>query len=613
MEKSVLNIPRPEYPRPQFVREDWLNLNGEWEFAFDGANKGRELGWHFGLPLERRIVVPFPYQAAASGINDQSIQEYVWYARSFTVPPEWRGQNVLLHFGAVDYRTTVWINGKEVGHNQGGHVPFQFNIAPYLSGDVNRLTLRVEDRQNPRQPRGKQSTTARPHDIDYYCTTGIWQTVWLERVPPIRIQDITINSSARASEIEIDVLLHAPAAEWRLEAEALFNGSVVARTSEEICAATALLKLKIPEAKLWSPASPNLYDLRIRLFEGDNLLDEVTSYTGLRDVELREGKIWLNDEPVYLAMVLDQGYWPESYLAAPSDEALRADVEWIKQFGFNGARKHQKIEDPRWLYWCDRLGLLVWEEMPNAREWSSQAEERLAAEWKRAVRRDYNHPCIISWVPINESMGFPKLRQNHPGQYAFIERMVAMTRELDALRPVIDNDGWEHTDITDICAIHDYTPTAALLRERYLEASGGGSLPAHVWIGNKPLFVLGSRYRGQPIVLSEVGGFLMIPPDVPPERRDLLYRFYGSVHTPEELLAKYRDLMEGISSLPFVAGFCYTQLTDIEQEINGLLTYDRRPKVPPEQIAEIHRRLFGSEEAKDVSQLEDATAVAESR
>ncbi|MDT4895029.1 MAG: hypothetical protein QOH25_106 [Acidobacteriota bacterium] len=606
MKKSQPDIPRPEYPRPQFVRADWLNLNGEWEFAFDDANKGRELGWHFGLPLDKRIIVPYPYQAVASGINDKSIHEYVWYARSFEVPPEWRGQNVLLHFGAVDYRTTVWINGKEVGHNQGGHVPFQFNIAPYLNHETNRLTLRVEDRQNPRQPRGKQSTTARPHDIDYYCTTGIWQTVWLERVPPIRIQDITINSSARESAIEIDVLLHAPAAEWRLEAEALDNGAVVARTSQEICAATAQLKLKIEDAKLWSPASPHLYDLRVCLFEGEQLLDEVTSYTGLRDVELRDGKVWLNGQPIYLAMVLDQGYWPESYLAAPSDAALRLDVEWIKRFGFNGARKHQKIEDPRWLYWCDRLGLLVWEEMPNAREWSSQAEERLAAEWKRAVRRDYNHPCIIAWVPINESMGFPKLRQHHAGQYAFIERMVAMTRELDEKRPVIDNDGWEHTDITDICAIHDYTPTAALLRERYEGASGGGALPRHVWIGNKPLFVLGSRYRGQPIVLSEVGGFLMIPPDVPPEQRDLLYRFYGSVQTSEELLAKYRDLMEGISSLRFVAGFCYTQLTDIEQEINGLLTYDRRPKVPPEQLAEIHRSLFGLAEMEMMSEPEDA-------
>ena len=592
MENSTINTPRPEYPRPQFVREKWLNLNGEWEFAFDDANRGRELGWHYGLPLQQRITVPFPYQCELSGINDKAVHEIVWYSRSFEVPAEWRGQDLLLHFGAVDYRATLWVNGQEVGHNQGGHVPFRFDIAPYLSQGRNRLTVRVEDRQNPRQPRGKQSTTGRPHDIDYYCTTGIWQTVWLEPVPPIRIDEIRITPQARKNSIEMSVYLHAPASVWRVEAEALDGEVIVAQAEEETTAATAWLTLNIPDAKLWSPESPHLYGLRIRLFEGGQLLDEVASYAGIRDVELRDGRVWLNGKPTYLAMVLDQGYWPESYLAAPSDEALRADVEWVKRFGFNGARKHQKIEDPRWLYWCDRLGLFVWGEMPNAREWSSQAEERLSAEWQRAVRRDYNHPCIITWVPVNESMGFPGLKHSHPGQYAFIERMVAATRRLDPKRPIIDNDGWEHSDITDICAIHDYTPTAELLRERYRETSGGGALPAHVWIGKKPLFVLGSRYRGQPIMLTEVGGFLMIPPDVPPEKRDLLYRFYGSIQTPEELFEKYQDLMEGISSLRFLAGFCYTQLTDIEQEINGLLTYDRRPKVAPERIAEVHRRLF---------------------
>ncbi|HST51152.1 MAG TPA: glycoside hydrolase family 2 TIM barrel-domain containing protein [Pyrinomonadaceae bacterium] len=569
-----------------------MNLNGEWEFAFDDENRGRQLGWQYGLPLERRILVPFPYQSELSGVGDKTVHEVVWYSRSFVVPAEWRGRDLLLHFGAVDYRSTVWINGQEVGHNQGGHVPFEFEIAPYLKQEQNRLTLRVEDRQNPRQPRGKQSVTGLPHDIDYYCTTGIWQTVWLEPVPPIRIGNVVLTPSARDRSIAFSVYLHAPAAVWRIEVEATEGGHFVARTVAETTAATAHLQLDIPGAKLWSPDSPTLYDLRLRLFEGEELLDEVHTYAGLRDVELREGRVWLNGKAVYLAMILDQGYWPESLLTAPSDEHLRADVEWIKKFGFNGARKHQKIEDPRWLYWCDRLGLLVWEEMPNAREWSSQAEERLAAEWKRAVRRDYNHPCIITWVPVNESMGFPRLGRQHPGQYAFIERMVAMTRQLDPRRPVIDNDGWEHTDITDICAIHDYTPTAALLRERYSETTSGTTLPAHVWIGNKPLFVLGSRYRGQPVMLTEVGGFLLIPPHVPAEERDMLYKFYGSFNRSDELLDKYRDLMEGIASLHFIAGFCYTQLTDIEQEVNGLLTYDRHPKVAPEQIAEVHRRLF---------------------
>jgi beta-galactosidase/beta-glucuronidase len=572
-----------------------MNLNGEWEFAFDDENRGgRQLGWNYGLPLEGHITVPYPYQSELSGVNDRSVHEVVWYARSFEVPEEWRrGRDLLLHFGAVDYSSTLWVNGHEVGHNQGGHVPFYFDIAPYLKQGENRISLCVEDRQDPQQPRGKQSITGSPHDIDYFCTTGIWQTVWLEPAPTVRIGEIRITPSARKGEAEVMVYLHAPAALRKVVAEVFDGGASVAHIEEETTAATCQILLHLPDAKLWTPDEPHLYDLRLSLYEDGELLDEVTSYFGLRDVELRGGRVHLNGEPVYLAMVLDQGYWPESYLAPPSDEHLRADVEWVKRFGFNGARKHQKIEDPRWLYWCDRLGLLVWGEMPNAREWSQVAEERLAAEWKRAVQRDYNHPSVIAWVPVNESMGFPGLGREHPGQYAFIERMVAMTRQIDPRRPVIDNDGWEHTDITDICAIHDYTPTAELLRARYRETAGGGALPAHVWIDNKPLFVLGSRYRGQPVMLTEVGGFLMLPPDVRPEDRDMLYKFYGSVGTHEELLEKYHDLMEGIASLRFLAGFCYTQLTDIEQEINGLLTYRREPKLPPEHIAEIHRALFG--------------------
>ena len=584
-------IPRPEYPRPQFVRNQWLNLNGEWEFAFDDENKGLQLGWSDGRKLPGRITVPFAYQTPLSGINDKSIHEYMWYARSFEIPNDWHG-DMLLNFGAVDYSSTLWINGQEVGHNQGGHVPFQFDIAPYLKRGLNRLTLRVEDKQDPGQPRGKQSVSGIPQEIDYYCTSGIWQTVWLEPVPSIRIEELRIVGHAHRNLVEIVVYLHAPSAAWRIEAEVTDMGRFVTRGEARTAVATGHLILSIPYAKLWSPGAPHLYDLRVRLYDNGELLDEVNSYFGLRGIELRDGKFLLNGESVYLQMILDQGYWPQSLLTAPSDEALQTDIGWAKAFGYNGVRKHQKIEDPRWLYWCDRLGVMVWEEMPNAREWSLEAEEKLSAEWQRAVRRDFNHPSIIAWVPVNESMGFPQLAQQHAGQYAFIERMVRTTRRLDDTRPVIDNDGWEHTDIADVCAIHDYSPSPEVLVKRYEKTLSGGNLPATVWIGDKPLFARGSKYRGQPIVLSEVGGFLAIPPDIPPEERDVLYRFYDSFEKPEELVEKYRNLMKGIAQLVFLAGFCYTQLTDIEQEINGLLTYDRQPKVPAEEIARIHHDML---------------------
>lgn len=589
---SENNVPRPEYPRPQFVREHWLNLNGEWEFAFDDAEEGLQQNWQDGRELPRRITVPFAYQTELSGINDKTIHEVVWYAKGFVIPDDWNGQDLLLNFNAVDYASIIWVNGYEVGHNQGGHVPFQFDIAPYIKPGVNRLTVRVEDRQDPQQPRGKQSHTGLPHGIDYYCTTGIWQTVWLEPVPPVRIEELRLLTWARRNLIELTVFLHAPSAPWRIEVDVLEGSKVVARAEDLTAVATGRLAIVIPYAKLWSPDSPNLYDLHIRLYDGEQLLDEVRSYVGLRGLRLQDGKVLLNGKPTYLKMVLDQGYWPDGYLTAPSDEALQTDIGWIKMFGFNGVRKHQKIEDPRWLYWCDRLGLLVWEEMPNAREWSSKAEDLLSAEWQTAVRRDFNHPCIVTWVPVNESMGFPGLGQEHAGQYAFIERMVRVTRRLDTTRPIVDNDGWEHTDITDICAIHDYTPSSEKLLSRYNDTLGSGKLPLTVWVGDKPLFARGSKYRGQPVVLSEIGGFLFIPPDVPPEKRDVLYQFYDSFKSSDELLEKYRDLMRGISSLKFLAGFCYTQLTDIEQEINGLLTYDRKPKINPEEVAAMHRELF---------------------
>lgn len=573
------------------VRSQWTNLNGEWEFAFDDANAGLEDRWFDGRTLISRIVVPFPYQSEASGVNERAIHEVVWYARSFEVPAHWSGQDLLLHFGAVDYACDVWVNGLWVGANQGGHVPFAFDIAPYLREGENRIAVRVVDGQSAAQPRGKQSISGIPGGIDYWCTTGIWQTVWLEPVGHLRMDRFSLVPVLDASRLDATVYLHAPHGPWHVEVEVYESGRLVGSDRVATKNGMARLSVHIPHARPWTPDSPFLYDVSLRLLENGEDLDRVESYFGMRSVDMVDGQFLLNGEPLYMRMVLDQGYWPESLLAAPSDEALRRDVELTKALGFNGSRKHQKVEDPLWLYWCDRLGLLVWAEMANAREWTPLAEEMLLSEWRRAVARDANHPSVVTWVPMNESWGVPQVDSGHAGQYAFLERIVAETRRLDSTRPVIDNDGWEHTDVADIVTIHDYTATGTEMRQKYAETQQGGPLPERTWWDGKRTFVRGSRHRGQPVMLTEVGGFLIRPSWLPADEWDVLYDSYGSVNDPEELLAKYDDLMGAIASLRFVSGFCYTQLCDVEQEINGLLTYDRRPKVPIDEIARINARF----------------------
>lgn len=586
------SVPRSEYPRPDFVRDAWQNLNGIWEFAFDDADVGLQEEWfQVGKHLGRSITVPFAYQAELSGIGDTSIHEVVWYARDFVVPHDWTETgDVLLHFGAVDYQCHIWLNGKEVGHNAGGHVPFSFDVRPYLTDGINRLVMRVQDGQGAAQPRGKQSITGVAQGIDYICTTGIWQTVWLEQVPGIRISDVRVFPHLRVQEggadhLEVIVYLHAPWNTTQVEVEVWNGGEKLSAARESGGRSVAALTLPLPAAPRWTPEQPHLLDVVLKLWSGDTLLDEVRSYTGLRSIGTQNGRLHLNGEPIYLRMVLDQGYWPDGLLTAPTDEALRRDVELMKEMGFNGVRKHQKVEDPRWLYWCDRLGLLVWGEMANAREWSLEAEEALIAEWERVVRRDANHPSIVAWVPINESWGVPKLEE-HPAQVAFVERVVAITRRLDPTRPVVDNDGWEHTDVGDIAAIHDYTPDGEALRQRWEPG-----MPERTWGGGSLVhYIHGSQYRGQPIVLSEVGGFLLIPPDKKLEEMDSLYTAYGTHRTAEELLAKYQSLMTGIAGIGRVAGYCYTQLTDIWPEMNGLLTAQREPKVGVDLIAEANSR-----------------------
>jgi beta-galactosidase/beta-glucuronidase len=586
--------PSAPYPRPQLVRRQWSSLDGWWDFAFDDADAGLAEGWQDGRPLGSTIRVPFPYQSAASGIGTLDVHEIVWYSRSFEVPSEWRFEELLLHFGAVDYSAQLWLNGVMIGRNKGGHVPFSIDIAPCLQPGQNRLTLRVVDSQDPAQPRGKQSSTGKPVRIYYACTTGIWQSVWLEPVPAVRIDYLHVRTATPEGAIALDVVLHGPFGNWSAEIDVLAgleSEQLVCQARGTSSRAHVSLRAAIPAPLPWSPQAPNLYKLRVRLYRDGTLVDSVESYVGLREFDLKDGFFYLNGERTFLLMVLDQGYWPDTLLAAPSDAALRADVEWVKRLGFNGARKHQKIENERWLYWCDRLGLLVWEEMPNARTWTPDAEDSLLAEWGRAIVRDRNHPCVVAWLPVVESLGFPALK-SHPVQQALVKKLVAHTRALDPSRPVIDNDGWEHSDLTDICTIHDYSWPADKLAARYADTLSSGQPPARGWYKDKPLFLKNARYRGQPIVLSEVGGFLTAPVQAAGMRRDRLYDFYATAGSGQELEENYRALMVALGALPFLAGVCYTQLTDIAHETNGLLTADRQPKLPPEKISALNRQLL---------------------
>lgn len=500
-----MDTPDTLHPRPQLTRPRWSSLDGTWEFAFDDADAGRTEGWHDGRALPQTIEVPFPYQSERSGIGTKDVHEIVWYARSFDVPDGWRDGELLLHFGAVDYSTEVWINGRLAGRNRGGHVSFSFNIAPFLKEAGNRITLRVEDRQDPCQPRGKQSSSGTPVRIYYWCTTGIWQSVWLEPVPALRIDALRMPVTSPDGRLSVEVRLHAPSSGWTVELDVLDDAGIkVGFAQVETQQAVITLDARIDAARPWSPDDPYLYDLRVRLLDEGRLLDEVSSYCGLRRYEAKDGQFHLNGQRTFMLMVLDQGYWPDTNIAAPSQQALKDDVEWIKRLGFNAVRKHQKIEDERWLYWCDRLGLLVWEEMPNARSWSLDAEEALLAEWERAIVRDAGHPSIVAWVPLVESFGFQALHR-HPGQQAFIEKLVLRTRQLDPTRLVVDNDGWEHTNLTDVCSIHDYTQPGEKLLARYADTIATGQPPLKGWYKDKPLFLPGGQWRGQPIVLSEVG------------------------------------------------------------------------------------------------------------
>ena len=582
------------HPNPQFARPSWLDLTGEWQFAFDPEDAGREQHWERdAAPFDRTITVPFPPESTASGIGDPSPHRAVWYRRDidFAQLGLRDDQRMLLHFGAVDYRADVWVNGIHVAFHEGGHTPFHADITPALASGASTATIVVRAEDDPEdlaQPRGKQDWQTPSHGIWYRRTTGIWQPVWLETVGQHYIADVHWRPDAGSLSLGTTITVTpAPRSPLSVRVELSLNGKVLADDHLRVGGASTSSSWQLgepghPDSRrdwLWSPENPNLIEATITLLDGERVLDTIQSYAGLRSVDVDSHSLLINKFPCYLRMVLEQGFWPESHLAAPSAEAIKREVELIKELGFNAARIHQKVEDPRFLAWCDRLGLLVWGEMANAFAWNDRAVSRVTKEWTDVVLRDRNHPSIVAWVPINESWGVPSLPTD-PRQRHWQESLWHLSHALDGSRPVISNDGWEHTT-SDILTIHDYTTSGEDIEEKY----GAGEKLATMLRVNRPnrrmLQLDPEANRNRPVMITEYGGISYAP------KQGERWYGYGTVSSEEDYIAKVRELTEAIYSCPDVSGYCYTQLTDTEQETNGLLTEDRQPKLPIESLREI--------------------------
>jgi hypothetical protein len=441
--------------------------------------------------------------------------------------------------------------------------------------------VRAEDPPTDRYiPRGKQYWEPKSRGIFYTRTTGIWQTVWLEGAGQSYLERVLIKPD-NEGVVRFESRVVRPQPDLEFHATVSFKQRRLGTSMSAAAKPEAFTSLYVREPETWTVAAPNLYDVTFELRRAGTVVDRVKSYFGFRSVTIEGGRVLINTRPMFLKMVLDQGYWPESTLTPPSDEAIQYDIRMTKEMGFNGARKHQKLEDPRYLYWADRMGLLVSSEMANAYLFDELYAARFTREWIEAVERDYNHPSIIMWVPINESWGTPNLRD--PRQQNHLKALYTLTRSMDDTRPVIDNDGWEHTDMTDLFAIHDYARTGELLYERYKDLGKPGSgVPNNARAALAP----GFRYNGTPVLLSEFGGIAYIPAgqQVPREA----WGYSGVEKSSEAALERLRGLYAAIARIPAFAGLCYTQLTDVEQEVNGLLTYDRKPKFDHKVLREIN-------------------------
>lgn len=593
------------YPRPQLRREAWLSLDGHWEFTFDGADRGRDERWFrpdAGEHFNRQILVPFPPESAASGVADLSPQAVLWYRRQLDMAKldmtrAGTRPRVLLHFGAVDHSTDVWVDGQHVGSHTGGQSPFTIDITRALHCDTapHFLVVRAEDDFNDvSQPRGKQTWRKQPNKVWYERTSGIWQSVWMEAVPDVHITELwwqTDPDTGVTASLELSAApTHPTIVSVTLELDGRRLGYAAATiTGRRVDIRVPIYELAnaIEREDLeWTPEHPILVDAQISLTSerGEQPADQVLSYLGIRTVGVGGGHFLINGRPYYLRGILNQGYRPQTLIANYGTEELRAEIELAKSMGFNMMRIHQKVEDPRILYWADRLGMLIWTEIGSAYEFSATAVQNLLTEWTATVRRDRSHPSVAAWVPINESWGLANLRGDS-AQRAFSTGIAHLTRALDPSRPTMSNEGWEHTD-SDILGVHDYTTDHAELIQRYSNADAVAGLirSASNAAGGRAI-AIGSaqidkfKAGNAPLMITEFGGLSLRP-----SSDDFAYTNLQSDADFTELLEKQFDALRACDA---VVGFCYTQLLDTAQETNGLADEHGKPKLPIDTLRSI--------------------------
>ena len=576
---NAVDIPRPEYPRPQFERTDWVNLNGQWTFEMDFGSSGEQRGWTNTKGLSKKITVPFCPESELSGIGYTDFIPCVWYQRNINIPAEWNGKKILLHFGAADYETKVYVDGKMVGEHKGAGSSFNFDITSYVkAGQQANLVVRVYDNlRGGMQPGGKQCTALYSAGCSYTRVTGIWQTVWMEAVNEQALKNVFAIPDIDQQQLVVRPEFYNEGNNNTLTVEVKDGKKTVAkRTSQASNQSTIVLPIK--NAHLWSPEDPYLYDVKytVKNAQGE-VIDEVSSYMGMRKVHISGGYFYLNNKPYFQRLVLDQGYYPDGIWTAPSDEALRQDIEMSKAVGFNGARLHQKVFEERYYYWADKLGYLTWGEEAS---WVLNINNELAVrnfltEWAEIVVRDRNHPSLVTWTPLNETWNAT------PGVYVrFVNDLYDLTKAIDPTRPINDASGDSHVK-TDIWSVHDYTREPdKLIANHTIKA---GVEPYRNMKGKDFL----SNYAGQPYMVDEFGGL----PWIPKEERANSWGYGANIDTVEEFYSILEKEIDALKACKHVVGFCYTQITDVEQEKNGIYYYNRKPKFDTARVKAIFEKI----------------------